>query len=314
MDGSSWKDKRLRRVAVAAAITALLGIGIWWLTRLRSVPSIEQTAKAGDIPAPVRTRAFLTLAGGQRIDIYSAANGALAREGGVGIIKGSHGQISYQTDIQHSRELLYHTLNNPLGSTVMDITLSDGTRVWLNCGSSIRYPVIFPAYDRTVEITGEAYFEVASDASRPFGVKKHSVLVRALGTSFNIKAYDEPLLRVTLIEGEAKVTADKTLTLEVGQQAVVKENLELINNINPDAVMAWKNGLFFFSHTDMISVMRELSRWYDVHVIYEKDIPSRYFTGKLDRTLTLEQVLKALTDDRVHYTIDPGTRRLRIGL
>lgn len=263
------QSSRLRRLAGLAVITALLGVGIWWLTRSLFATSVAQAAKTGDILAPVENHAFITQSDGQQ------------------------------------------ALNNPRGSTVKDVTLSDGTRVWLNAGSSIRYPAVFPSYDRTVEIRGEAYFEVASDASRPFGVKMGNAFVRVLGTSFNIKTND-PRPRITVLEGEVRVSLDKTLTLEAGQQAVVQDKVELVRDINIDGVSDWKKGLFSFSHTDLVSAMSELSRWYDVDVVYEKIPPNRYFTGKLDRTLTLDQVLKTLSESRLNYSIDPGKRQLKI--
>jgi len=261
----------------AVIVVIALAVGAWWAFRSAS-PPVVQIAGENDVAAPFRCYATLTLAGGQP-----------------------------------SGELLYNTLNNPRGSKVMDVTLSDGTRVWLNAGSSIRWPAVFPSEDRTVEVTGEAYFEVASDARRPFRVKKGNMTVDVLGTSFNIRAYnDDPLLRVTLFEGKVRVTADNSLTLERGEQAVVEDRVEVIKDVHLDGIVAWKKGLFSFSHTNLVTAMRELGCWYNVEVIYGKDMPDRYFTGVFDRTLTLDHVLKALADDRLHYSIDAGKRRLMI--
>lgn len=201
---------------------------------------------------------------------------------------------------------------NPRGSAVADMILSDGTRVWLNAGSSIRYPTTFPDYDRTVELEGEAYFDIATDTRRPFGVTIGRTIVRALGTAINIKANDQ-LWKVSLLQGEARITAGNTLTLEAGQQAVANDRVELVKDANLDAVTDWKKGLFSFSHTDLISALNELARWYNVEVVYDKEPPNRYFTGKLDRTLSLDQVLKIFSEGRLHYTIDPQKRRLTIG-
>jgi ferric-dicitrate binding protein FerR (iron transport regulator) len=292
-------------------VVIVIGLGAWWAFRPRSA-AVVQPAGANDVGAPSRCYATLTLADGRQLALDDAARGVVATQGGARIVKGADGVI-YRADAQGSGELLYNTLDNPRGSTVIDVTLSDGTRVWLNAGSSIRCPVVFPSDDRTVEIRGEAYFEVAGDADRPFRVKKGNVTVNVFGTSFNIRAYsDEPLLRVTLVGGKVRVTADNSLILEPGEQAVVEDRVEVIKDVHLDAVVAWKKGLFSFSHTDLVSAMRELGRWYNVEVVYEGNMPDRYFTGVLDRTLTLDHVLKTLTDGRIHYSIDVGRRRLRV--
>jgi len=276
--------------------------------------AVAKPAGPNDVGAPARSLATLTLAGGEQISLDDAPDGVLAMQGGVKIFKNSDGQVIYRADAQNSGELLYNTFNNPRGSTVIEVRLSDDTRVWLNAGSTLRCPTIFPSDDRTIDITGEAYVEVASDARRPFRVKRGNIVVTVLGTSFNIRVYnDEPLQRVTLVEGKVRVTCNNSLILEAGEQAVLADRAELVKDVHPDGVMAWKNGLFSFSHTDLVSAMRELSRWYNVDVNYEDNMPDRYFTGKLDRTLTLDQVLKTLTDGRIHYSIDVGKRRLTIG-
>ena len=305
-------DKSTIRRAAAVVMIIVLCVGTWWAFRPRSA-AVVQPAGVNDVGAPSRCYATLTLADGRQLALDESASGVLAIQGGARIVKGSDGQVIYRVDAQGSGELLYNTLDNPRGSTVIDVTLSDGTRVWLNAGASLRCPAVFPSDDRTVEIRGEAYFEVAGDADRPFRVKKGNVTVNVLGTSFNIRAYnDEPLLRVTLVGGKVRVTADNSLILEPGEQAVVEDRVEVIKDVHLDAVVAWKKGLFSFSHTDLVSAMRELGRWYNVDVVYEENMPDRYFTGVLDRTLTLDHVLKTLTDGRIHYSIDVGKRRLRV--
>ncbi len=216
---------------------------------------------------------------------------------------------AFQTLTKDKRNIF----QNPRGSAVAEITLSDGTRVWLNAGSSIRYPTTFPAYDRTVGLEGEAYFEIATDNHRPFGVTIGNTIVRVLGTAINIKANDQ-LWKISLLQGEARITAGNTLTLEAGQQAVTKDRVELVKDANIEAVTDWKKGLFSFSHTDLISALNELARWHNVDVVYDKEPPNRYFTGRLDRTLSLDQVLKTFSEGRLHYAIDPQKRRLTIGL
>jgi ferric-dicitrate binding protein FerR (iron transport regulator) len=305
----------IRWAGVAAAILVLLaGGGYWWLHRLPSVagPVIVST-KPADVAAPVTNRATITLAGGRQIDLDSAGNGALVQQGSAQLIKQGNGQIAYKAASLGQGALLYNTLSNPRGSQVVHLTLADGTRVWLNAESSLRYPVVFAGSDRTVEITGEAYFEVAAEAHKPFKVLKGSTIVEVLGTAFNVNAYaDEPVIKVTLLEGKLQVAkAGNHLLLGPGQQAVVAETVERSGTVDTSAVMAWKNGRFTFLRADLSTVLRELSRWYDVTVHYEGALPPHAFTGKFSKSLTLDQVLHILTNHHIHYTIEPN-RQLTI--
>lgn len=270
---------------------------------------IAQTVKPADIAAPARSRATLTLGGGQQVDLDSAASGELAMQGGAQIVKGTGGQLAYQLKLEHSDELLYNTLSNPRGSQVVTLTLSDGTKVWLNAESSVRYPAVFVGNDRSVEMTGEAYFEVAKDAMRPFRVKKGNATIEVLGTSFNVHAYEEEAMKVTLLAGKVRVAAaGRGLVLAPGQQAVVAEGIGMGKDVDTAAVMAWKNGLFSFRHADLPMVMKELARWYDVQVIYEGKLPEERFTGRMGRDLSLSQVFKLLRGMGVRYRIEAGNK------
>lgn len=297
-----------RRVGwlVAAVLIGLLGTGTWWVLRSRQTSNPAVAVNAGDVAAPTRNRATITLGSGQQVDLDSAAAGALAAQDGAKIVKDANGHIVYKVDIDHPGALIYNTLNNPRGSQVVSLTLSDGTRVWLNAASSIRYPAAFLANERVVEITGEAYFEVAEDATKPFTVRKDNTVIEVLGTAFNVNSYgDEPVLAVTLLSGKVRVDVSGTdQVLDPGEQANVKDDrIALAATPNLEAVMAWKNGQFAFNSADLPTVMRQLGRWYDVDVRYDGAIPSRKFDGVIGKNLTLDQVLKLLTKARVHYTI-----------
>jgi transmembrane sensor len=325
---SARRRLMIRWFAAAAAI-ALLGAGAWWLALSRRIAMpVAQTTGPVDIAAPARNRATLTLGSGQLVHLDSAASGTLATQGGAQIVKGSGGQLAYQLKVEHPGELLYNTLTNPRGSQVVTLTLSDGTKVWLNTESSIRYPAVFVGSDRTVELTGEAYFEVRTNASQPFKVLvKGREEVDVLGTSFNINAYgDEPALETTLLEGTVRVerlvgvttNGNKlSVVLEPGQQAqlVVGDNtnnrkgsLTVENKADVEEAVAWKEGRFAFSRADIPTVMRQLARWYNVDVTYQGTVPERHFTGRIGKSLTLDQVLKGLTQARVHYSIESGNR------
>ncbi|HVS98692.1 MAG TPA: FecR domain-containing protein [Puia sp.] len=298
---------RWRPWSAAAAVVLMLGAGGWWWSQTRSRSSSVPPAVAKiDVPAPQSNRATITLGNGRQVFLDSVGSGALAVQGNVRIVKLPDGQVAYQPTRVASGEISFNTLTNPRGSRVVTVTLSDGTKVWLNAGTTLRYPAAFSGGERTVQIDGEAYFEVSSDMHRPFGVVKGNTKVLVLGTAFDINAYgDEPALRVTLLAGKVQVEKENSkLVLRPGEQAVVTGTIERQDGLDTSVVMAWKNGLFAFAGSDLETVMRQLSRWYDVDVRYEGAIPPRRFGGKLDRSATLDQVLKTLASTRVHYTIE----------
>jgi ferric-dicitrate binding protein FerR (iron transport regulator) len=212
----------------------------------------------------------------------------------------------------------YNTLFNPRGSKVISLTLSDGTKVWLNAESSLRYPASFsaPSAVREVEITGEAYFEVKHNSKQPFKVHlPNGSIVEDFGTAFNINAYpDEEATKTTLIEGSIKVSApsaDKNLRnqrekiLKPGEQARLTANSQWLTT-NPDLgeVMAWKNGRFQFNRTPLPVVLRQLSRWYDIDVEYHGNVPDVVFAGRMGRDLNLSQVLIVLNKMEVNFKIE----------
>jgi len=304
-----------RYVAVAAAVLLLMMGGYWLFTGKKSgneaKPAIAQTQ---DLKAPASSKAVITLANGKQIVLDSAGNGTLATQGNVQLVKLADGQIAYnEATTQHGgEEVSYNTLSNPRGSRVISLTLSDGTKVWLNAASSLTYPTAFTGVERKVSITGEAYFEVTHHATQPFIVSKNNMEVRVLGTHFNVNAYDdEPGIKVTLLEGRVKVSLRQargagSVTIQPGQQAVSGNNGQLTVNhtADMDQVMAWKNGNFYFNHTDLQTVMRQISRWYDVDVSYEGQLPEMYFGGDVSRDNSASEVLKILAESNVHFRIE----------
>lgn len=245
---------------------------------------------------PGSDRAVLTLSDGRTIVLDSAGNGMLARQGKTSVIKQNDGQLVYRSATDQSSEMVYNLLKTPRGGQY-NITLPDGSRVWLNAASSLRYPVAFSEKERRVEITGEAYFEVAKDPSKPFRVTLNNMEVEVLGTHFNINGYtDEEDIRTTLLEGKVKVNvADQTKYLSPGQQAQINTTgkISVVNDVNLDETVAWKDGNFQFENSDIKSVMRQLARWYDVEVSYKGNI-DKHFIGNISRDVKLSQVLSML--------------------
>jgi transmembrane sensor len=184
--------------------------------------------------------------------------------------------------------------------------LSDGTKVWINAESALKFPPAFTGHERTVELTGEAYFEVAGNADKPFHVIVNGMQVQVLGTSFNVMAYpDESVVRTTLLEGAVRLTqGNHSRLLQPRQQGIVNNKGITVVDADTDEAIAWKNGYFEFNRSDIRDIMRQLSRWYDTEVIYESKVPDDEFVGKISRDAKLSQVLHILQLSNVHFRIE----------
>lgn len=304
----TFSNHRIKAYAVAATLLALLATGILYFTH-NNKPAYAPIATATTHSvSPGGNKAILTLADGSQIPLDSADNGAIAHQGNVQVIKLNNGQLSYKADHTSNtpgNELHYNSLMTPRGGQFM-IILPDGSKVWLNAATSLRYPTAFSGNSREVQLTGEAYFEIAPNARMPFIVKVSNMEVKVLGTHFNIMSYpDENNIQTTLLEGAVQVQHNATaLRLHPGQQAYLQgNNMTVKKNVDVDEIVAWKNGYFHFNHESLPGVMRQISRWYDVEVIYETDIPEREFGGKIERNSSLNDVLKILELSNVHYKI-----------
>lgn len=299
---------------VAAASVLLLAGVLWFVTRRSDEAQLPVTAKVIDVKAPVSNRASISLGDGRTVYLDSVSNGALAKIGDVDLVKLGDGKIMYSGS---TGEVRYHTLNNPRGSKVIDIGLSDGTHVWLNAGSSLTYPVAFASGgDRKVSMKGEAYFEVAKNKGVGFVVEKEEVSVRVLGTHFNVKAYDnEPDLKVTLLEGSVRVQQkQRALLLKPGEQAVVNSDaVSLVANVDAEEALAWKNGFTSFHGADISAVLRELERWYNIETVVKGEMKQKRFRTETDRAAPLRDILQVIFDDnQIKYEYDAASRRLTI--
>jgi len=302
-------DKYKVALSIAAMLIIVLGAGFFYSSNESSVVK-EKLAQAdtnrfkNDV-APGRNGAVLTLADGSSIVLDSAKNGALAIQGSTQIIK-KDGQILYNK-IGNNSAPAYNTISTPNGRQY-NLLLADGSKVWLNATSSITFPTSFIGSERKVSVTGEVYFEVAHNSKMPFVVQKGDMSVTVLGTHFNINAYDdEQSMNVTLLEGAVKVNSHNSQkTIKPGQQARVSSEgaMNVLNDVDTEEVMAWKNELFKFKSTDIGILMRQLSRWYDVEVVYNKNVTDRFFV-EIPRNTNLTDILKALElTGRVRFGID----------
>jgi transmembrane sensor len=263
--------------------------------------------------APGGDKAVLTLSDGSTILLDNAQNGNVAQQGNTKVIKLDNGQLAYspsRSKMGLGGEVLYNTIATPKGGQYQ-IVLPDGTRVWLNAASSIKFPTVFSGATRNVEMTGEVYLEIAKSAKQPFSVTTGKTTIQVLGTSFNINAYsDEEAEKTTLIEGKVKVLkGNSEAILLPGQQAqITQQKLSVVRDADIEKVMAWKNGLFNFNGAGVEEVMRQLSRWYDIEVVYEKDVPDIEFIGKMSKNVSLSGVLKGLEGAGVHFRIEKGRK------
>lgn len=288
--------------AAAASLLIAGGAAIWIVRTPQHNPvAIIHNAEL----EPGSNKAILTLANGQQIVLDNLANGNIPVQGGVTITKADSGAIAY---IGTGDNIQYHTLSTPRGGQ-FQLTLPDGSKVWLNSASSIRYPTAFTGTERKVEMTGEGYFEVAPDAAKPFTVKAGKIDVHVLGTGFNIMAYaDENAIRTTLVNGSVKVQAgDATTVLTPGVQASLVPNEQTFKTSRPDLaeVLAWKNGQFRFNRTGIKNIMRQVERWYDVDVSYEGNVDNIEFQGILSRKVNARALLETLeATGEVHFKIE----------
>ena len=335
---------RWLNMAAAAVITLTVGLGTWWWLNRLPKQQTAHTQPANNTPhdvMPGSNKAVLTLANGSKVILDSAANGLLAQQGNANIMKTANGQLVYTKADEksgnpltiHPSPLTYNTMATPRGGQYQ-LILPDGSKVWLNAASSIRYPTAFTGNERKVEITGEVYFEIEKlrnksgqkipfkviIAPSPLGESRGEVEV--LGTHFNINAYDdEASSKVTLLEGMVKVmkeqgaegkgqramNANDEVILKPGEQAVLAvahSPLTIDHSPDLEQVMSWKNGFTAFKSADIKSIMRQVARWYDVDVKFEGTIPERTFTGGVSRSASLSELLRLLEVSKVHFKLN----------
>jgi transmembrane sensor len=299
----------------AAAVVIVIGTAgyLWFKSNTpKEIAKTETHASVTD-RAPGRDGAILKLSNGDEIVLDDAANGDLTKQGSTQITK-QGGLLAYNSQGK-STEVLYNTLSTPRGRQ-FQLALPDGSHVWLNAASSIKFPTAFAESNREVSISGEAYFEVKKDAAKPFRVLANGTQIEVLGTHFNVNAYeDEDAVKTTLVEGKVRIgnahkesAATGTLQpviLMPGQQAQVKESkIDVVKNADITATLAWKNGLIVFSSADIKEVLRQVSRWYDVDIEYQSDIKVPEFFGEIPRTVNLSDVLKIIElNSRLRFTV-----------
>ncbi|SHF69638.1 FecR family protein [Pedobacter caeni] len=297
------------RIAAAAVILMVVGAGFYFYTsnHNQEFPQELKLSQANDI-APGGNKAYLVLADGKRIALTDAKNGTLAQQSGITITKKADGQLIYTISEQKSGNPSgFNTIETPNGGQYQ-VSLPDGTTVWLNAASSLKYPVSFAnTNQRKVELNGEAYFEVAKDKTKPFRVMSKGQEVEVLGTHFNVNSYaNEQAVRTTLFEGSVKVSnsGDQKI-LKPGQQSAAQNAGLTVAAANLQEVLAWKNGYFDFNDEEIQSVMRKISRWYNVDIEFNGRITAERFNGGISRYKNISQVLSLLSSTgAVHFKVE----------
>ena len=304
--------KTNRRWWYAAAAVLLLGGFLTYRFAFQEPnksPIVNKTIPEKNDVAPGGNKAVLTLADGSTIILDSASNGNLAEQGNTKVIKLDDGQLAYN-NAGIGSEVVYNTVSTPRGGQYQ-LVLADGSKVWLNAASTLRFPTSFVGKERKVELEGEGYFEVAKNAAMPFKVDVDGKgEVEVLGTHFNINSYsNEPAINTTLIEGSVKVTGNlsgKTQNLNPGEQARINAagQVTLNRNINVDEIIAWKEGNFNFNSAGIEYIMRNVSRWYDLDVVYQ-GVPSKEtFSGIVSRNSNLSEVLMIMKQAGIKFKIE----------
>ncbi|WP_353139894.1 FecR domain-containing protein [Pseudopedobacter sp.] len=299
--------------AAAAAIFVVLSCVIFLY---KGNVKEEIVIQASDVSSG-QNKAILVLSNGKSVNLTDGSEGVVADEAGFKISKTSSGEITYSRPNTKNTGTAnkgdsYNIIKVPAGGA-FQISLSDGTKVWLNSASTMKYPVEFNGKERLVELTGEAYFEVAHNKSKPFRVLSNKQVVNVLGTHFNVSAYtDDQFVRTTLIEGSVEIVANnKKVKIEPGEMAEFNKSGIAVSKVDVEEMIAWKNGYFKFND-DLESTMRKISRWYDVDIVYENTKKYKdstvYFGGEISRSKKLSTVLKIMeSTKRVRFKIEGRT-------
>jgi transmembrane sensor len=297
---------------VAASIIVLLVSGAFYLINLRHNLQDQKSLTTGlDQPkwlSPDHIGATLFLANGEIRALNDSNKGVIASQGSMQVIQSSGG-IAYRG---RTDEQVFNEVRTGKGK-LWQLVLPDSSKVWLNGNSNIKYPLTFDKDHRTVEASGEIFFEVTHDSTRPFRVLCGGQVMEDIGTSFNIKVSpDGNTIVTTLITGSVKLKInDQSAILRPGEQTTVlpgKNVIQVQKNANLAEALAWKNGYFYFQNANVQMVMKQLSEWYEIEVRYDGPISEELFNGQIEKSLSLSQVLQGLQQTHVHFTLENQNR------
>ena len=312
--GKPATNRRWYYFAAAASVLLIVGLAGYFYFPAKQQPRNKGNVQFAHDVGPGSNKAILTLGNGEKVVLEDAKDGVITEQGNAAVNKTDSGRLQYNNISQaEGVPIVYNTLVTPYGGQYQ-LTLQDGTNVWLNAGSSLRFPASFPRNERKVVLSGEAYFEVSKDAKRPFYVSINSgtdtaMDIRVLGTHFNIKAYpDEQQSVVTLLEGAVNVNYRKaSALLTPGKEVVLNKTSGKMNisEVDTEGAVAWKNGYFLFDNEKIEDIMRQVSRWYDVEIRYQGNLSGKAIAGSLSRYKNVSEVLNMLElTGTVHFKLE----------
>lgn len=321
--GQRKRVRRLRRKPLAAAASVLIvvtaGLYLFFNRTMPTRASREPAEPAVVIHdfKPGSHRAILTLSDNRRIALKDSTRGMIVQDAGMNVYNNTGGELSYAGAMPPgngpSSAMFYNTLSTPRAGH-FKVTLPDGTKVWLNAASSITYPLFFNSNERRVSVTGEVYFEVAHRKQQPFKVSSGKQAITVLGTHFNVRCYgDEAGMSTTLLSGSVRITNTangSTGLLKPGQQASLSYADEKIKirAVSAEDAISWKNGYFLFDNEEPVTVMKNISRWYDVDIEFKGDLTKERFGGSFSRSTNLNQLLENMERiGNVHFELSGST-------
>lgn len=294
-----------RWLAVASLVFAVATGAYFWIKNSMEQELLGKNKSLQAIGEPGKDGAILTLSDGREVILNSFGNGVVASQNGAKVMV-KDGQLSYHPTANSEGNMEFNTLRTPKGKQ-FNLWLPDGTKVWLNAASSLRYPTQFEEKDRIVSVTGEVYFEVEHDNKKPFTVKTSKGNIEVLGTSFNVNCFeDELFMKTTLVDGSVQFISveNKKVQLKPGQSITIIDSISQISEESIEKILSWKNGYFSFHDVDIKDLMKQISRWYDVEIVYQKSISNKKFRGEISRELNLNEIIAVLHSSKIECVLD----------
>jgi len=301
---------RFKKLSVATLILVFLGFGfyVWFKPNHAPQVLVKNSPISKDLP-PGGSRATLLLADGREIILDKAKNGIIIKTQNFQILKTENGQLIYQALTSNTNKDVssdFNKITTPRGGEYK-IIMPDGSMVWLNSASTIKFPGVFSGKTRSVELEGEAYFEIAKNAEMPFIVKSKNIEIEVIGTHFNVNTNTgTDVVKTTLLEGSIKIdNGNSSKLLSPGQQAIqIGNEIKVVNDVDVKEQIAWKNGLFQFKDASVEEVMQQAALWYDLEVAFEGDSPEKYLTGKVSRNVNVSEFMNILEYAGVKFKIE----------
>jgi transmembrane sensor len=305
---SESRKTRIWYWSAAASILFILLAGLF-SDEILNKNKIDKVAIVQSTIQPGRNKAILITSDGKQTYLEDSQDSLISVQSQMRVLRDKSNRLIYQKgeSINPDQKIEFNTLVTPRGGQY-ELVLSDGTKVWMNADSRLKYPVSFIGKERVVELSGEAYFEVKKMSGMPFRVVSDKKTIEVLGTHFNVHAYPEDLYRTTLLEGSVRLKYGSGLPtlLTPGEQATLNANQEFhVTRVSTKDAIAWKNGIFLFKNEPLRSVMRQISRWYDIEYVFQGNLDQKRLGGTVSRYTDIKDLLKTIElTESIHFKID----------